>query len=133
MFRTGSWQQSVENRIASLGADMSDIDTRHSDIDSLISRCGTLETDVSDLKSRCGTIEGDVTGLKTRVTSLETWRDAKAPASSNMSTDFNLPTVAVLGLLSTPTKSGIEAALSGIASQVNDIKQVLRTRGIMNA
>lgn len=119
MFKPGSLFDIFMTRITALESSVGAIDTRHGDIDSLLSRAGNLET--------------DVTGLKTRVTSLETWRNDKAPASENMSTSFNLPTVAVLGLLSTPTKAGIESALSSLASQVNDIKQALRTRGIINA
>lgn len=107
-------------------------------INGLLSRVAAVEVMEGGLASWAtgvnSTISGNassITSLAARATALETWRNAKHAASANISTSYNLPTVAIVGLLSTVTKAGVEAALSGLAAEINNLKQIMRDREIL--
>lgn len=112
-------------------------------VNNLLGRVTSLETSSSSIaglltrmssaESTIGSHTSSMASLVSRAAALETWRGAKASASANISTSYNLPTVAIVGLLSTVTKAGVEAALSGLASEINAIKQIMRDREMMAA
>jgi len=71
------------------------------------------------------------TSLASRVTSLETWRGAKAAAKSNVTTSYSVPTAVITLGLNAPTASGINSIINTIMAEINGIYDVLRTREIM--
>lgn len=138
MFREGSWNHSVEERlgvISSLSSSIQELEDAN-----IINRLTTAENDidslqlsVSGLGSRLDTAEGDIDSLEGRVSSLESWRSAKATAIPDIGTTASADSVTILGI-SVPTNSSymsLVSAHNGVKDKVNSILSTLRTREII--
>lgn len=138
MFRPGSWNHSVEERlgvISSLSSSIQELEdaniinrltTAGNDIDS-------LQLSVGGLGSRLDTVEGDIVSLEGRVSGLESWRSAKATAIPDIATNATADSVSILGI-SVPTNSSYSSLVSAhnaLKDKVNSILSALRTREII--
>lgn len=69
--------------------------------------------------------------LETRLTSLETWRGAKASAISDAPTSTTIATAVITLGLNAPTAASIESAFNAVNSKINSILGAMRTREIV--
>lgn len=112
MFREGSWNKSVEDRLIDHGGRI--LALEENDYNTLDDRISELESDVSSLKS---------------------WRSNKGSAIANVSTTVTADSIAILGI-TVPTNSSYVALVSahnGLRNKVNDILAALRAREIIAA
>lgn len=124
MFKSGSWNASVEDRISSL-------DDRINDYDS------------EDLLTRISTAESTLLEHADRIDSLEDWRSNKASAianESNIAVSTSIATGVITLGLQAPLASSIESNINAVKTELNNMKSKinlilgsLRTRELINA